>query len=105
MRPDKLITTKPCSHALNELCGEIARYILSHIEHFGKMRAGDRVFQLGFGGGFKCNSAVWRARRAVKQHHSCWVDDEDDCMHEKYERAIPEMGFLKEMAAKLGREI
>jgi hypothetical protein len=30
------------------------------------MRAGERIWQLGFGSGFKCNSAVWRANRTFK---------------------------------------
>ncbi|BDA49612.1 3-ketoacyl-CoA synthase 11 [Coccomyxa sp. Obi] len=47
-------------------------YILSNIEHFSGVRRGDRIWQLGFGGGFKCNSAVWRARRSFKDAHECW---------------------------------
>lgn len=50
----------------------LRRYILSNIEHFSGLRRGDRIWQLGFGGGFKCNSAVWRARRNVKDSHQCW---------------------------------
>jgi hypothetical protein len=38
--------------------------VLSYIETLG-VRRGDRIWQLGFGSGFKCNSAVWRAKRYV----------------------------------------
>jgi len=38
------------------------RYVLSYIESQG-VRRGDRIWQLGFGSGFKCNSAVWKAKR------------------------------------------
>ncbi len=48
------------------------RYILSNIEHTSGVKRGDRIWQLGFGGGFKCNSAVWKARRAVRDSHACW---------------------------------
>lgn len=32
-----------------------------------KIRRGDRVWQIAFGSGFKCNSAVWKAIRRVKK--------------------------------------
>jgi hypothetical protein len=41
------------------------RYVLSYIESTGGVRKGDRIWQLGFGSGFKCNSAVWRAKRCA----------------------------------------
>jgi len=47
-------------------------YILAYMEHNGRVRKGDRVWQLGFGSGFKCNSAVWEANRNVKQAHRAW---------------------------------
>ena len=57
-------------------CREAARlgcrYILARLEHTGSIRRGDRIWQLGFGGGFKCNSAVWKARRDVSVPHPCW---------------------------------
>jgi len=34
-------------------------YELAHIEAKGRMRRGDRVWMIGFGSGFKCNSAAW----------------------------------------------
>ncbi len=49
------------------------RYILANVEHTSGVRRGDRVWQLGFGGGFKANSAVWRARRAIHSEHPCWL--------------------------------
>nr|CAD1826712.1 unnamed protein product [Ananas comosus var. bracteatus] len=48
-------------------------YELGYVEAKGKMRRGDRVWQIGLGSGFKCNSAVWRCLRAVpKDDHSAW---------------------------------
>lgn len=39
------------------------RYVLAYIESYKGVKAGDRVWQLGFGSGFKVNSAVWVAKR------------------------------------------
>ncbi|KAK9270875.1 hypothetical protein L1049_026461 [Liquidambar formosana] len=41
-------------------------YELAYIEAKGRMRKGNRVWQIAFGSGFKCNSAVWEALRNVK---------------------------------------
>jgi 3-ketoacyl-CoA synthase len=63
-------------------------YELAYAEAKGQVRRGHRVWQIGFGSGFKCNSAVWRALRDVpavsaesdrKGGPSCnpWVEDVD----------------------------
>lgn len=53
-------------------------YELGYIEAKGRMKKGDRVWQIAFGSGFKCNSAVWQALRNVKASpNSPW----DDCIH------------------------
>ena len=36
------------------------------------VKKGDRLWQLGLGGGFKCLSATWRAVRDVKIDHAAW---------------------------------
>ena len=46
--------------------------MLANIESGKGVRRGDRVWQIAFGSGFKCNSAVWRALRNVRTEHSCW---------------------------------
>ena len=43
------------------------------MESQGSVRKGDRILALLFGGGFKAVSVVWRARRSVKEVHSCWA--------------------------------
>jgi len=50
-------------------------YILANIETKQGVRRGDRVWQIAFGSGFKCNSAVWRALRSFKGSHEVWVDE------------------------------
>ena len=41
------------------------RYELEYMEREGRMRRGHKVWQIAFGSGFKCNSAVWRALKTV----------------------------------------
>ncbi|XP_004293205.1 PREDICTED: 3-ketoacyl-CoA synthase 4 [Fragaria vesca subsp. vesca] len=53
-------------------------YELAYTEAKGRMRKGNRVWQIAFGSGFKCNSAVWQALRNVQP--SCngpWEDSID----------------------------
>ena len=50
------------------------RYVLSNIESKRGIRKGDRIWQIAFGSGFKCNSAVWRSMRNNNQQHTAWDD-------------------------------
>ncbi|XP_062019171.1 3-ketoacyl-CoA synthase 4 [Rosa rugosa] len=53
-------------------------YELAYTEAKGRMRKGNRVWQIAFGSGFKCNSAVWEALRNVKpSHNGPWEDSID----------------------------
>lgn len=47
-------------------------YTLANIETLQGVRRGDRIWQMGFGSGFKCNSAVWRACRRIGTQHAAW---------------------------------
>ena len=49
-------------------------YILAYMESIRGVKKGDRVWQLGFGSGFKCNSAVWKSLRNNKEVHHAWDD-------------------------------
>jgi 3-ketoacyl-CoA synthase len=49
-------------------------YILANIEATTGVKRGDRVWQIAFGSGFKCNSAVWRALRSGRTNHEVWSD-------------------------------
>ncbi|KAL5056169.1 hypothetical protein RYX36_036851 [Vicia faba] len=40
-------------------------YVLAYCEAKGRIRKGDRIWQIAFGSGFKCNTAVWSALRNV----------------------------------------
>jgi len=49
-------------------------YVLAYLENFYGMKKGDKIWQLGFGSGFKCNTAVWKALHRGKSHHAAWDD-------------------------------
>ncbi|MFS7979868.1 putative very-long-chain 3-oxoacyl-CoA synthase [Helianthus anomalus] len=54
-------------------------YELAYTEAKGRMKKGNRVWQIAFGSGFKCNSAVWEAVRSVKPSvHNPWNDCVDN---------------------------
>ncbi|GAA0165501.1 hypothetical protein Leryth_013703 [Lithospermum erythrorhizon] len=63
-------------------------YELSYIESKGRMRKGDRVWQIAFGSGFKCNSAVWKCNKTIEAP----IDDGpwQDCI-DMYPVNIPEI--------------
>ncbi|CAN8265552.1 unnamed protein product [Cochlearia groenlandica] len=50
-------------------------YELSYLEAKRRMKKGDRVLQIAFGSGFKCNSAVWRCIREMEPgSENKWLD-------------------------------
>ncbi|KAL9410721.1 hypothetical protein AB3S75_044488 [Citrus x aurantiifolia] len=55
-------------------------YELAYFEAKGRIRKGDRTWQIAFGSGFKCNSAVWRALRTINPAHekNPWMDEIDN---------------------------
>ncbi|KAH7841120.1 hypothetical protein Vadar_025797 [Vaccinium darrowii] len=54
-------------------------YELAYTEAKGRMKRGDRTWQIAFGSGFKCNSAVWKALRAInpEKEKNPWMDEID----------------------------
>ncbi|KAJ8627146.1 hypothetical protein MRB53_020453 [Persea americana] len=54
-------------------------YELGYFEAKGRVKKGDRMWQIAFGSGFKCNSAVWRSLRTVNpaKEKSPWMDEID----------------------------
>lgn len=67
-------------------------YALGFVESFQGVAKGDRVWQVGLGAGFKCDSAVWRALRPVREVHGAW------------ERVIGREGEALEHLLSLARE-
>ncbi|KAL5988785.1 3-ketoacyl-CoA synthase 11 [Asimina triloba] len=55
-------------------------YELGYTEAKGRVKKGDRLWQIAFGSGFKCNSAVWVALRTVDpaKEKNPWTDEIDN---------------------------
>jgi 3-ketoacyl-CoA synthase len=48
-------------------------YELAYIEAKGRMRKSDRVWMIGFGSGFKCNSVVWECIEPARNNDGPWT--------------------------------
>ncbi|KAI0491676.1 hypothetical protein KFK09_025936 [Dendrobium nobile] len=67
-------------------------YELAYAESKGRIKKGDRTWQIAFGSGFKCNSAVWRALRAVNP-----AEEKNPWMHEidNFPVEVPKVAELR----------
>jgi len=71
-------------HRFGNMSSSTIWYELAYIEAKSRMRKGDRVWMLGFGSGFKSNSAVWDCIRPAEEVDKAWAG----CIH-RYPVAAP----------------
>lgn len=76
--PSHVEASRMALHRFGNTSSSSIWYELAYTEAKGRMRRGNRVWQIAFGSGFKCNSAVWQALRNVTPSPSSpW----EDCIH------------------------
>lgn len=76
LSPDHVAPSKETLYRFGNTSSSSIWYILANIETQRGVKRGDRIWQIGFGSGFKCNSAVWRALRNNTEKHVAWTEEE-----------------------------
>lgn len=56
-------------------------YALAYCEAKGRLRKGNKVWQIALGSGFKCNSGVWRVMRDIQPWESLGCNPWLSCIH------------------------
>ncbi|KAK9841814.1 hypothetical protein WJX81_004744 [Elliptochloris bilobata] len=74
LTPEAMAPSRAALHRYGNVSSSSIWYVLAQIETTQGVKRGDRVWQIAFGSGFKCNSAVWKARRTITSQHEAWLD-------------------------------
>uniref|UniRef100_A0A5B7CFV1 3-ketoacyl-CoA synthase n=1 Tax=Davidia involucrata TaxID=16924 RepID=A0A5B7CFV1_DAVIN len=70
--------TRMTLYRFGNLSSSTIWYGLAYTEAKGRIKKGDRVWQISFGSGFKCSSVVWRAIRTIdREDMNPWTEEID----------------------------
>ena len=77
-------------------------YEMNYIRNFGKLKVGERVLQVAFGSGFKCNSAVWLCinNDSKRPGRRTQISDRER-EREELEKDLDEAGYIKRRSKTL----
>ena len=81
-------------------------YEMNYIRNFGKLNVGQRVLQVAFGSGFKCNSAVWLCinNDSKRPGRRTQISDRE-LESEELEKELDASGYIKRRAQTLDNKI
>ncbi|XP_052205922.1 3-ketoacyl-CoA synthase 6-like [Diospyros lotus] len=78
LSPEHVEASRMTLHRFGNTSSSSLWYEMSYIEAKGRMKKGDKVWQIGFGSGFKCNSAVWKCNKTIEAPtDGPWIDSID----------------------------
>ncbi|PHT80441.1 3-ketoacyl-CoA synthase 17 [Capsicum annuum] len=72
-------------------------YLLAYAEAKGRIKKGDKIWQMAFGSGFKCSSVIWRAIKIVDSNDmkNPWNEESEALIDLNLDNNAPSHGYFE----------